>query len=80
MRKANTANYKAIFDLEMKLLEQSFNELLAMTDEGIISAADLNKNVKAVNWLSRTFTSNIEQYMLDYEESLAVESTVASKL
>jgi hypothetical protein len=72
-RKTNLENYKSIFELEMKLIAESFNELISMTDDGIISGAELNRNIKAVNWLSRTFTSNVEKYNDLYEESLNAE-------
>ena len=72
-RKANLQNYKAIFDLEVQLIQENFNELLSMTEDGIISAAELNKNIKAMNWLSRTYTGNIEKYMEQYQEDLNAE-------
>ncbi len=46
----------------MKAIADRFEEILKYANSDTIKVSELNRNVKAAQWLNKTYTNNIELY------------------
>ncbi len=54
--------YKTVFDNELKAIADRFEEIVKYASNDTIKVSELNRNVKAAQWLNKTYTNNIELY------------------
>lgn len=54
--------YKHAFDIEVDQIKQKFATILNHAENGNINLSELNRNMKALQWLSKTYANNISLY------------------
>jgi DNA repair ATPase RecN len=52
------------FNAEIEEIRNRFEEILAHAEADNIKLNELNRNMKACSWLNKTYTNNIELYVV----------------
>jgi hypothetical protein len=51
---------RAAFAVEIKAIQERFEEILKYAANDEIKLSELNRNMKAASWLGKTYANNIE--------------------
>jgi hypothetical protein len=57
--------YKNAFEIELNQIKDKFEEILKYAEADSIKLSELNRNMKAVQWLNKTYGNNIQLYSVD---------------
>lgn len=56
---------KTIFDSEIQGVLDKFQKIVELAEKDAIKQTELHRNVKAVQWLNKTFGENLKTYGCD---------------
>lgn len=62
MEELHLAYYRQAFDLEVKQVQHNFAKILTHAEQDDIKLAELNRNMKAMSWLNKTYVNNLDLY------------------
>jgi hypothetical protein len=62
MEELHLAYYRQAFDLEAKQLQFNFAKILEHAENDDIKLSELNRNMKAMSWLNKTYVNNLDLY------------------
>jgi len=62
MEELHLAYYRQAFDLEVKQLSFNFAKILDHAENDDIKLSELNRNMKAMSWLNKTYVNNLDLY------------------
>jgi hypothetical protein len=54
--------YRQAFTLELKQLSFNFGKILDHAENDDIRLSELNRNMKAMSWLNKTYVNNLDLY------------------
>jgi hypothetical protein len=54
--------YRQAFNLEAKQIQLNFAKILEHAKQDDIKLAELNRNMKAMSWLNKTYVNNLDLY------------------
>jgi hypothetical protein len=54
--------YRQAFTLELKQLSFNFAKILDHAENDDIKLSELNRNMKAMSWLNKTYVNNLDLY------------------
>jgi hypothetical protein len=54
--------YRQAFNLEAKQIQHNFTKILEHAENDDIKLAELNRNMKAMSWLNKTYVNNLDLY------------------
>jgi len=64
LEKLHIEYYRMAFNAEIEEIRNRFEEILAHAEADNIKLNELNRNMKACSWLNKTYTNNIELYVV----------------
>jgi hypothetical protein len=61
--------YKSAFDIEINQIKEKFETILDHAEKSNIGLGELNRNMKAVQWLNKTYGNNLSVYPAEIEDT-----------